>query len=757
MHKKLKPKILALFVTLLSFTLITKISFANWHQNIIEQTEQQTVNPADTAIIDAQNELKKDNSKHNQIQLVKAEFNAGLDHYSNNRYEPALLHFNKSLKLAQQNNLTDWIALNLNRIGNVHQMKSQYNLALEAYQKAAEISAKKSDNQLYARTLVNMGSVHALTGYNTKAIKLMLEALQTFETIDDFNGIAWTSLSIARLFNMNGFTNKAMKYANQALKNYKTINDNIGITLATTELANIYYHDKLFPQALLNAKQVLKMNILAKNIHAQAANYLLLGIIYYNMDSLQTAMTNLKKAEKIKQTLNDSIDLGKLYLYLGKVNAAQGKYLKATKLLNNSMEIALKQQRANELDDIYLETFNIYKKIGNHKIALDYLQKYAKIKDSINASDITRLEMQYNFDKREQEQEFLTRQKEAVQKANLKRQHTFIFLISTALIITIAFALVILRFLKEKQRTNQLLVERNAEIEQQKQEIETQCEYANQQRDHIAAQQKLITDSINYASRIQRAILPQTDTLKLYLKDYFIVYLPKNIVSGDFYWIAPLNDNRLAVAAADCTGHGVPGAFMSILGITLLKELSTAHNETAGDILSRLRKMVIEALHQSGKLGDSHDGMDMSLIVFDKNKNQFQFAAAYQRLLVARPSDQTINIQNNKPNANCQFTIHELKGDKMPIGFHVGGIKPFTTHTERYTPNDTFYVFSDGYPDQFGGPKRTKYTLNKLKQSLLQIQSKNLDEQGKWLTDNFLAYQGNEHQTDDVLVWGFKL
>jgi len=281
---------------------------------------------------------------------------------------------------------------------------------------------------------------------------------------------------------------------------------------------------------------------------------------------------------------------------------------------------------------------------------------------------------------------------------------------------------------------------------------------AERQRDQIADQQKQITDSIRYASRIQAAVLPRTNNLNNYLTEHFVYYQPKNIVSGDFFWTTQLADGRIAVAVADCTGHGVPGAFMSMLGITLIKELTATHcAESAGDLLFRLRQLVIASLNQTGVEGESHDGMDMSLVLIDKEKQELEYAGAYLPLLIARKSELGGFGLEQPVESHNGFSIYEFKGNKMPIGYHVIGEKPFTNHKIGYHNGDIFYMFSDGYTDQFGGPSNLKYMLINFKRLLLDIQTLSLKEQIKIIEQNFEDFKGNQKQVDDILVMGFKV
>ena len=229
-------------------------------------------------------------------------------------------------------------------------------------------------------------------------------------------------------------------------------------------------------------------------------------------------------------------------------------------------------------------------------------------------------------------------------------------------------------------------------------------------------------------------------------------------MSGDFYWVTPLYDGRIAVAVADCTGHGVPGAFMSMLGITLLKELTSLHKkENAGDILFKLRQLVIASLNQTGKEGDSHDGMDMSLTIIEKDRNEIEYAGAYLPMLVVRKTE--IGGFNDDVPAENQdgYSLYEYKGNKMPIGFHVIGEKPFTTHRIKYHPNGVFYMFSDGYTDQFGGPKRRKYHTQELRRKLLTYQHRTMHNQKEILLKEFYRWKGDNEQIDDVTILGIRI
>ncbi|MEW5845115.1 MAG: tetratricopeptide repeat protein [Bacteroidota bacterium] len=752
-------------IALLALSAILSSAFTQNIDSLLKQSEfYRTVNP-DSAVSLARQALANVDANDQPEIAARVHFSLGYAYYNRNDFELALEHFNKSLKLAEQSENLQLQASLHNRIGNVYQLKSYFSQAIDEYKKALDFNYKMANKVEIARTLVNIGTVFAITGNFSVALQYMLDALEIFEQSGEAEGMAWTSLSISRLFSRLEINEKALQYAENALNHYRRLNNQTGITLAQTELANIYYHTGMHDKALELLGKVIDENSRNRNIHAQAANYLLMGIIYFDKHLFEKAEYYLNLSLSLKQQVNDSIDMAKLNRYLGELELQKGNFPKGIGLLRKALTDAQKQRITTDLRDIYFSLSNAERQKGNYRKAYEYFSNYSALKDSVNASQIAKLEMQYDFEKREREQELITRQREAMQQAKLERQRMATLLISIALVLSLALAAVVFTFYREKKKTNQILVQQNAEIlrqkneiENQKQEIEAQRDLAERQRDQIAEQQKQITDSIKYASRIQAAVLPRHQQISALLREHFVYYQPKNIVSGDFFWVTQLTDGRIAIAAADCTGHGVPGAFMSMLGITLLKELTASqHFESAADILFRLRQLVIASLNQSDMDIDSHDGMDMGMLIVDRQKMEAQYAGAYFPLLLIRGSDLQAPPKHSNPITDNGNTLYEIKGDKMPIGHHIIEEHMFSNHSFGIFENDLFYLLSDGYSDQFGGPKNNKFMMVNLKKLLLNIHHLPLKTQETILKEKFEEFKGNEKQVDDILIMGFRV
>ncbi len=302
------------------------------------------------------------------------------------------------------------------------------------------------------------------------------------------------------------------------------------------------------------------------------------------------------------------------------------------------------------------------------------------------------------------------------------------------------------QLIREKKVLETKVRERTREIEAQKLEIEMQRDqiaeqkgYVEEQRDRIAEQKQEITDSIQYARRIQQAVLPGKQMLEQTLPDHFIFFKPRDIVSGDFYWV-DRKDDQIIVCAADCTGHGVPGAFMSLLGLTFLNEIVNKDGILkASEILNRLRVSIMKSMSHRGGTDQAWDGMDLSLVIINRKLNMLEFAGAYNPLILSRNSE-----------------IIEYKGDKMPVGKHVGEEKPFTNHRVPLLAGDMLYLFSDGFPDQFGGEKGSKYKARAFKRFLSGISEEPVDKQSELLEQELHRWMGNTPQVDDILVMGIR-
>ncbi|MFW5886694.1 MAG: YfiR/HmsC family protein [Bacteroidota bacterium] len=319
----------------------------------------------------------------------------------------------------------------------------------------------------------------------------------------------------------------------------------------------------------------------------------------------------------------------------------------------------------------------------------------------------------------------------------LEKQRLFLVFMGIVLVFIIILSLLIYQGYKIKKDANRKLEEKNKKINAQKNQIEKERDIVRSQRDQIAYQKKHITDSIQYAKRIQTALLPSLEFFSDKL-DHFVLFKPRDIVSGDFYWHHNLDDKYLVVAS-DCTGHGVPGAFMSMLGISLLNEIVINEEIIQPDkILNELRKKVILSLQQFDKKSKIKDGMDITICLIDRTNNKLYFSGANNPLFLFRNNELTV-----------------IKGDKMPVAIHEI-MEPFTLHEIDIDKGDTFYIFSDGFADQFGGPFQKKFLVKNFKKLLADFQYLPMLEQGSKLNEIFEEWKTGIEQIDDVCVIGVR-
>jgi serine phosphatase RsbU (regulator of sigma subunit) len=324
-----------------------------------------------------------------------------------------------------------------------------------------------------------------------------------------------------------------------------------------------------------------------------------------------------------------------------------------------------------------------------------------------------------------------------VQLEAIEKQKLILYFVILALLLVSCLGYYIYRGYKIKKEANIKLEEKNRTISLQKDEIEKQRDLAAAQRDQISYQKRHIEDSIMYAKRIQTALIPSLELFSDKL-EHFVLYKPLAIVSGDFYWVST-QSNPQVIISADCTGHGVPGAFMSMLGVTMLNEIVNGKHILMPDqIIENLRQGIIKSLKQVAAEDSIKDGMDIAVCVVDFDENILWFAGANNPLYLVRNGE----------------LIH-YRGDKMPVAIHYK-MEPFTLHKIDLKKGDAFYIFSDGYADQFGGPKQKKFMSMQLRESLVAMAGMPMLKQGERLNEIFEEWRGDGPQIDDVTMIGVR-
>lgn len=424
------------------------------------------------------------------------------------------------------------------------------------------------------------------------------------------------------------------------------------------------------------------------------------------------------------------------------IEAQKEEILRQKALLDSlDREIAGKEKVLNEkqlqLEKQMLQINRQGREITVQKSTIEAQQ--TEVNQQKEVLSVQRAEIEAQISKLNEQLELINRQEEKIktQLATLEKQKLILGFVSLLLLLFVFLAYNIYRNYRIKKEANIRLEEKNRTISAQKDEIEKQHGMVVMQRDQIAYQKKHITDSIIYAKRIQTALLPSLELFSDNL-EHFVLYKPLDIVSGDFYWVAGKDDKQIIILA-DCTGHGVPGAFMSMLGVTMLNEIILTRDILMPDqILNTLRKEIMGALKQSVEDDKVKDGMDMSVCLIDFGKSILYYAGANSPLYIVRGDE----------------LIH-YRPDKMPVAVHYR-MNDFTMHTIDLRKGDAFYLMSDGYADQFGGPDQKKFMVNRIKETLVKMSDIPMIKQGERLEEIFTEWQGDNPQIDDVTVIGVR-
>ncbi len=626
-------------------------------------------------------------------------------------------------------------------LGSAHNYLSNFDSALFYYRKSLAIRTSLNDKHGISVSSNNIGLAYYNKGDLENALKYYLISSKMDDELKDKKGMASSYNNIGLIYMNQRNFDKALEYYNYGLAIYEFLNDKQGAAGCYTNMGGVYYYKTQQNEAVLYFKKALKLyeEIDYKTgIASCCAN---IGEALNELKRPSEAMVYEKKAVEMERKQENKSGLTFGLLSLSKTYLNLNKNEEAHQILQEAISLAREIKALKQVSEGYLLMAWMYKNKKNYQSAFEYQDKHMDLKDSLlnadNSSHMTEMSAKYETDKKTKEIDLLKKEKqiqhlkqnaEKIKSKNIRNS-----LIAGFIIVLIVVGLLYNRY-QVKQRANVLLEQKNMDIENQKTQIE-------EQNNELTFKNKEITDSIVYAKRIQEAILPPVQQIKQLLPDSFILYMPKDIVSGDFYWIEQWG-NKTLFAAVDCTGHGVPGAFMSIVGNNLLNQaLNELGLNKPALILNSINKGITKALRQSAEKSSVKDGMDITLCSLDKEKMMLEFAGAYNSIYIIRNKE-----------------LIEYAGDKFPVGaFMDEEIKMFNNHEIPVSKGDIIYLLTDGYADQFGGPKGKKYKYKPLKELMLKNAGKSMEDQRIALESNFIEWRGNKEQVDDVCIIGVRV
>ncbi len=649
-------------------------------------------------------------------------------------------------------------------LGVLYRNLSMYPSALKFHNDALSIAKDIGDKQQQAKSLNNLGVVYRRLDNHAYASEYHLRALKLSEEIKDSFNISVACNSLGNIFSLNGRYDEALEYFRRALFISQKLNNLLGQAMNYNNIGEVFEFKDDYRMAKEYYSKSLDINNKINSQKGIAINYNALGKIELYQGNYQKAHEYFSKGLEIDKLLGDKKFLADSYVNLARAEIKLNNDARALTNVNSCLAIAKEIKSLIHFQQAYEVLSEYFKKQGNFEKALEYYVLSSNYKDSVlnekNTRHISPIQTLYETEKKENEIKLLLQEQELKQREITKQKvQTYallvVLLLSASILIAIYLAFRVkrksteelTRQIEEIELKNILLEEKNQEIEQQKQEIEKNKNFIEQKNKNLEEAYRIIesyiekiTDSIRYAERIQESIQPSVETVKQYFPDTFVFNKPKDIVSGDFYWLLP-KGNRIYFALADCTGHGVPGAFMSIIGIDLINQ---AVNQKllykTDDILSFLDDQLIKRLSKSSKEMVLKDSLDIAVCIFDKETYVLEYTSALIPIL----------LQTNNH-------VEELKPDFVTLGTRISaGPKNFTVKTVKLTPGDWLYLSTDGYFDQLGGENNKKFMRSRFKEHLLLASDLDGAEKQNYFESTFLQWMKRNEQIDDVLLWGIK-
>ncbi|NVO08581.1 MAG: tetratricopeptide repeat protein [Bacteroidales bacterium] len=638
-----------------------------------------------------------------------------------------------------------------NEIGVLYRNLSRYSDALLMHKEAYRLAEMVDNKNQITLTLNNIGVVYRRLDDNSRAAEYHLKALKIAEEIRDTFSISVSENSLGNIYSYSSKFNEALLHFSNALRLSMLQKNLLGQTMNLNNIGEVYEFSGNYEKAKEYYFKSLGINKQLNNEKGIAICLNGIGKVLLYTDFPKTAYKYFSEAATINKKIGDKKFIAESYINLGRSLVMLKRFDEAKQCIEQGMRIAHEIKSKTHLQLAY-ETFStIYSEKNNFKLSLQNYKTSTLYKDSIlnekNANHIATIQAIFETEKIEKENQIL-KQKQEINDKEYKRQKYFNYSLILGLFLSMILIVVVYLALISKRRANKLLSEQKDEIEFQKEKIEQQrknieLKNRNLEEAYLIIENYIgkITDSIKYAEQIQKSILPDIDVLKCIFKETFIFYKPKDIVSGDFYWYTERED-KIFIALADCTGHGVPGAFMSIIGMDLLNQAVKQQGcEETDKILSFLNNELREKLRKGKEELILKDSMDIALCIINKKTRELTYSGALIPLFIVNDG-----------------VVLEIKPDYASLGtsnrlFN----KEFRVHKFTLKPNSWLYLSTDGYIDQFGGENHKKFMRTRFLETLVKMNYLNADAQLDETEKQFEQWRGRNEQIDDVLVWGINI
>jgi tetratricopeptide (TPR) repeat protein/serine phosphatase RsbU (regulator of sigma subunit) len=632
------------------------------------------------------------------------------------RNQEAIDSYQQSIDLCNELGKPSEAILPLNNMGEVYRKMGDMENATQCFTRALKLARDSKDESMIIYCLSNMGYIFVMQGKYDSAFSYYNRSMNFNKLNNDFYSLSYDYAFMGRAYSGMEDYDNALEYMDSALTLLKDIDHPHALAEFYVEKGSVYRQAKNPGKAMESYNKALNINKeLGLKIEMARCLDSIGTVLFYDTDNPSKALETFSQELELTQEMGDSVGMANSHFQLGALFMEVEKLSNAERHLKDAERIA-KQINYNKVWSKTCQKLSeFYAALDSTALSTRYLQLF----DSLEMADFGKMKYKYETARMEKEAQ--------LQELQLQQKQFQLYASIIIAILLFLLSLWIFNFYRQKKKANEQLEFANKEI--------------NHQKSIIEHKNKDIVDSINYAKRLQTAILPSDDDFKKILPDAFVFYNPKDIVSGDFYFLDKAGDN-IFFAVADCTGHGVPGAFVSFVGHKALDyAISDLGLTDPGKILDTVRTEVEHTFDKNEK-GEVKDGMDISLGVLNTKTGELHFAGAHHTLYRVTKND--------------EVTLLETKGNRQAVGAGQGK-EPFTTQSVTVNKGDMIYFSSDGYSDQFGGPEGKKFKTSQFKKLLLEIYDKPVATQKEMLANTHIKWKGAHEQVDDVCVIGVKI
>lgn len=649
--------------------------------------------------------------------------------YEFNNDQKAKEYLEKALLLSQRINFKKGLSITYLYFGYFSEDKGNLSEALTNYNSSLKIAKSVRYKKGIADAQNSIGTIYKMQGNYPEALKNYYAALKIYKSLKIKNKIAGSYNNIGLIcYNQSNYS-EALKNHFASLKLKKEIGDNSAIAGSYNNIGIVYQNIKDYSNSLKFHQYALKICDELEDEIGKENSYANMGIVYTELGNYFEALNNHFAELKIAEGIGDKTAMARAFNHIGSVFLKQKKIKEAEEYLFKGLRLSKEIGYLKCLTYSYRAIAVLDSIKGDFKSSLRNYKSYIVCRDSLSneqsQNKLIQSKMNFEFSQKEELAKAIQNKKDVIARQTIQQKEHQLNYIVIVLIVVALFTLLILKGFRQKQKANVTITHQKNEVEKSKSIIEEK---------NIA-----ITDSINYAKRIQNAMLPNIQDIESVFPDSFVLFKPKDIVSGDFFFFNQ-NDSTIIIAAADCTGHGIPGAFMSTIGTVKLAE-AVAENNNTSSILASLNKGIKTVLKQTDGDSSTRDGMDIALCSIDTTHRILKFSGANRPLWIIRYG---------------QMEVEEIKGTKMAIGGLTEDNYHFDTIELHLYQGDTIYICTDGFADLFNGQDGKKLMTKKLKEILVRVQYLSMKEQEKYLENFMENWIAGTEQIDDVLMIGIR-